>query len=37
MDIDLAAFDVLENALVGCRLAADVVMFGETVNGNGYA
>ena len=34
VNIDLATFDVLENALVGCGLAADIVMLGETVDGN---
>src|SRR6266852_4254990 len=34
MGIDLAAFYVLENALVGCGLAANIVMLGETVDGN---
>src|SRR5438045_3180309 len=34
MDVDLAPFDVLKNALVGCRFAADVVVLRETVDGN---
>src|SRR6266478_3923143 len=36
VDIDLAAFDVLEDALVGCRLAPDVVILGEAVHRDGY-
>src|SRR6267143_7098050 len=34
VDIDLAAFYVFEDALVGCGLAADVVMLGKAVDGN---
>ena len=37
VDIDLAAFDVFEDALVGGGLAADVVVGGKTVNGDGHA
>jgi hypothetical protein len=37
VNVDLAAFDVFEDALVGGGLAANVVMFRETVNGDGNA
>lgn len=37
VNVDLAAFDVFEDALVGGGLAANVVMLWETVNGDGNA
>lgn len=37
VDIDIAAGDVFQDAFVGGGLAADVVVFGQSVNGNGDA
>jgi hypothetical protein len=35
MDIDLATFDVFQDALVGGRFAANIMMFGESVDRDG--